>query len=322
MKRPNTSDIQFNTPFIRQRADPFLCRHEDGTYYFTASVPEYDRIILRSADTVMGLQTAKEHVIWYRHESGEQSLHIWAPEIHYLNGCWYIYYAAGERENKWKIRPYVLQCTGPDPVNDKWNELGRVQASKEDLFTFQDFSLDATVFQHEKEYYMVWAEKTGTGKKISQLYLSKMENPWKLSGEHILLSTPDYEWERRGFWVNEGPAVLKHGGRIYLTYSASDTGRNYCMGMLILNESGDVMDPHAWKKCRKPVLVTDETKHIYGPGHNSFVKAEDNVTDYCIYHGREYGEIDGNPLYDPNRHTMIMKVRWNEEGEPEFSFGV
>ena len=82
------------------------------------------------------------------------------------------------------------------------------------------------------------------------------------------------------------------------------------------------MRMYAWKKCRKPVLVTDETKNIYGPGHNSFVKAEDNVTDYCIYHGREYGEIDGNPLYDPNRHTMIMKVRWNEEGDPAFSFEV
>ncbi len=42
------------------------------------------------------------------------------------------------------------------------------------------------------------------------------------------------------------------------TYSASDTGRNYCMGMLTLNQSGDVMDPMHGKKCRRPVLVTDD----------------------------------------------------------------
>jgi GH43 family beta-xylosidase len=30
-------------PFIEQRADPYILRHE-GQYYFIASVPEYDRL--------------------------------------------------------------------------------------------------------------------------------------------------------------------------------------------------------------------------------------------------------------------------------------
>lgn len=321
MKRLKLADAELNIPFIQQRADPYMYRHKDGIYYFTASVPEYDRIILRSADAVKDLQTAKEHVIWKRHDSGEQSGYIWAPEIHYLHGSWFFYYAAGEKEDEWKIRPYVLQCTGQDPIRDTWTELGRLQPADQDPFAFRGFSLDATVFEHKREYYLVWAEKTGPGRQISHLYLAKMESPWKLATEHVLLSTPDYDWERRGFWVNEGPAVLKHNGRIYLTYSASDTGSNYCMGMLSIDEDEDVMDPRAWKKRRKPVLSTDETKNIYGPGHNSFVKGEDEVTDYCIYHAREYGEINGNPLFDPNRHTMLMKVRWDAKGEPVFSFG-
>jgi len=48
----------------------------------------------------------------------------------------------------------------------------------------------------------------------------------------VLLTTPDYPWEREGFWVNEGPAILKHNGKIFLTYSASATGACYAMGML------------------------------------------------------------------------------------------
>ena len=35
---------------------------------------------------------------------------------------------------------------------------------------------------------------------------------------------------------------------------------------------------------------------------------------------RTEAEIVGNPLYNPNRHAMVMKVKWNESGEPEFSY--
>ena len=34
-------------PLIEQRADPHITRHTDGRYYFTGTVPEYDRIVLR-----------------------------------------------------------------------------------------------------------------------------------------------------------------------------------------------------------------------------------------------------------------------------------
>ena len=35
-----------------------------------------------------------------------------------------------------------------------------------------------------------------------------METPYKLKTVQVLLTTPDYDWERVGFWVNEGPAVF------------------------------------------------------------------------------------------------------------------
>lgn len=130
----------------------------------------------------------------------------------------------------WAIRPYVLECKGNDPFLDEWEELGQMQSADGDEFSFQDFSLDATIMEHNNEYYYIWAEKTGTGKKISNLYIAEMERPDKLATPQVLLSTPDYQWERIGFWVNEGPAVIKHDQMIYLAYSASDTGKAYCMG--------------------------------------------------------------------------------------------
>ena len=130
-------ELTFNKPWILQRADPYVYRHTDGTYYFTASVPEYDRIVLRESDSLAGLQTAKEHEIWHKHESGPQSLHIWAPELHYLFGKWYIYYAGGDKDNIWDIRPYVLKCEGQDPMKDCWIELGKMNRAADDEFSFE-----------------------------------------------------------------------------------------------------------------------------------------------------------------------------------------
>ena len=64
----------------------------------------------------------------------------------------------------------------------------------------------------------------------------------------VLLTTPDYDWERKGFWVNEGPAVIHHDGKMFLTYSASETGVDYCVGMLSIDEDADILDPRCGKK--------------------------------------------------------------------------
>ena len=311
-------ELKYNEPWILQRADPFVCK-KDGWYYFTASIPSYDCIALRRSKTLDGLKDAEEVVVWKKHESGIMSKHIWAPELHYLFGKWYIYFAAGEAENIWNIRPYVLECQGDDPINDEWIERGKMQRADDDIFSFEAFSLDATIFENKGKYYYVWAEKVSVGPQISNLYIAELESGYKLKTVQVLLTTPDYDWERHGFWVNEGPAVIKHDGKIFLTYSASDTGINYCMGMLTADENSDVLDPLSWKKERYPVLKTNEELEIYGPGHNSFTVDEDG-NDVMVYHARKEAEIEGDPLYNPNRHAMLMKLRWDEDGRPVFSY--
>lgn len=304
-------------PWILQRADPYVYLHSDGYYYFTASVPAYDQIVLRKSKTLEGLADAKEVTIWKKHESGIMSEHIWAPELHYLQGKWYIYFAAGEKEDVWKIRPYVLMCEDENPITGKWIEKGKLQRADNDEFSFEAFSLDVTVFENKDNLYCIWAEKVGVGKQISNLYIAEMEKPWKLKTVQVLLTTPDYDWERVGFWVNEGPAILKRGGNIYLTYSASETGIHYCIGMLKSTEDADLLDPRSWKKERYPVLATDVSQGIYGPGHNSFTKGP-NGEDIMVYHARTEKEIVGNPLYNPNRHAFFRTVKWDKENRPQF----
>ena len=300
-------------PLIMQRADPYIYYHTDGYYYFTASTPEYDRIEIRRAWSIKALADAQPVVVWRKHASGPMSWHIWYPEIHFINGKWYIYFAAGRSEDPWWIRSYVLENSSPDPFCGQWEEKGQVEGQ------WDSFMLDMTVFENQGRHYAVWAQKRKEKTENSALYIAEMENPYTLKLQQTLLTLPEFDWECRGFKVNEGPAILKRNGKLFLTYSASATDASYCMGLLSCDETADLLNPASWKKSDKPLLVTDEKTGIFGPGHNSFTTSRDGKTDYLIYHARPYADVDLDfALYDPNRHTWVKKINYDKNGFPVF----
>ena len=316
MNKDNYTRTPWNDPFIPQRADPFITR-VDNAWYFTASVPEYDRIILRRADSLEGLRTAPETVVWHAHTEGWMSQHIWAPELHRIDGAWYLYFAASRKDDIWALRPWVLRCADADPVAGRWQECGMLTRAPGDEFSFTDFSLDMTTFSLRGRRYCVWAEKVSVGKKISNLYLAEMADPLTLKTPQMLLSSPTYAWERHGFWVNEGPAALITEDRVFLTYSASDTGPAYCMGMLWADADADLTDISAWHRSNRPVARTNVEKGLFGPGHNSFFRDEQGSV-YTAFHARPYDVVIGDPLYDPNRHCYLKKLTL-KDGFPDLS---
>ncbi|WNH12607.1 family 43 glycosylhydrolase [Thalassobellus suaedae] len=308
----HSQTIKFNNPIAEQRADPWVFKTNDGIYYFIATVPEYDKIVIRKANTINGLKNAEEKVVWYKHETGVMGHHIWAPELHKINGKWYIYFAAGETENAWNIRMWVLSNTSDDPMQGDWKEEGQVKTERE------SFSLDATTFENNGKQYMIWAQNVRGGNHGTALVLSEMKNPTTLTGTEVILTEPEFSWERMKYNVNEGPAVIKRNGKIFLTYSASATNHNYCVGLLWVDEKADVLDAANWHKSPGPVFYTNEELKRYGPGHNSFTTAEDGETTLMIYHARDYKEIKGHELSDPNRATRARVVQWTESGFPDF----
>lgn len=303
----------YENPLVRQRADPHIHRHTDGRYYFTATAPEYDRIVLRRSRTLGGLSTAAESVIWRAHPTGDMAAHIWAPELHRIGGKWYVYFAAAPAEDVWRIRIWVLENSHPDPFKGTWEEKGQVRTA------WETFSLDATTFTHRGARYLCWAQHEPGADNNTGLFLSEMANPWTLTGPQIRLSTPEYDWECVGYKVNEGPYALKRNGRIY---SASATDHHYCVGMLTADAGGNLMDPGNWSKSPIPVFTGNETTKQYGPGHNCFTVAEDGRSDVLVYHARQYKEIVGDPLNDPNRHTRVQRLGWHPDGTPDFGIPV
>ena len=318
---------EYKNPFIEQRADPYIVKSPDGTYYFTASYPAYkdelhgyDRIILRKSDTVQGLASAEEKTIWTARKDGIMSRHIWAPEMHLIGNRWYIFFAAATSEDKWDIKPYVLGLKGKNPYEDPWQELGVMQKAEGDELSFRCFSLDMTYFEHNGRHYLIWAQIEG----CSSLFIAETyeDTPWRLKTKPVLLSKPEYDWEKVVYHVNEGASVLKTDKKIYVFFSASGTGAEYCIGRLEADTDAVLLDASAWTKLPSPVLCTADLENEAGPGHNCFV-TDENGDLLLVYHARPAEHLDGKcgtyweeSLYDPCRHARIKKVEFSENGTP------
>lgn len=308
-------------PLVEKRADPWIIK-EEGTYYYTGSYPEFDRIVLRGAPTLADLSTAPEVTIWTRPAEGEMGGNIWAPELHRIGGKWYFYFTAGHSEKPFRIRMYVLEGVGEDPLNATWGEPKKIETE------WDEFSLDATVFEHRGTLYYVWAQRPVQDPSLpdgviinSALYISKMSDPFTLEGSPVLITSPEYDWENVTYRVNEGAAVLKRNGRIFITFSASATDHNYCMGLLSISEDANLLDASQWTKSSEPVFESTDLTSAYGPGHNSFT-VDENGRDILVYHARDYRSIDGNSLFDHNRHGRIQPFYFNAEGSPLFGLPV
>ncbi|WAX77246.1 glycoside hydrolase family 43 protein [Streptomyces sp. KMM 9044] len=318
--RPKAAAPHANS-LVRNRADPHITRHTDGFYYFTATAtataPECNRIVLRRSRTPAGLGSAAESVVWRAHPTGDMGAHIWAREMHRVAGKWYVYFAAAPAEDVWAIRIWVPENAHPNPFLGTWVEKRQIRTA------WESFSPDTTTFTHQGTRSLSWAQhEPGTDKNNTAIWLSGMSDPWTLTGPQVRLSTPECGWERLGCKANEGPYVIQRNGRVFMRYSAGVTDASYRMGLLTAPDDSDLMDTASWSKSPVPVFTSNDTTRQYGPGRSCFTVAEEVRTDVLVYHARQYKEIDGDPLDDPNRHTRAQPLGWKPDGTPDFGVPV
>lgn len=321
---------KYPNPFIPQRADPCILKGNDGYYYFTASYPMcggsdkngYDRVTLRQAETIEGLAEAEEVTIWHCDDYPNEYRYIWAPEIRLVNDQYYVFYTSSINDSVWSIRPHVLRCTDPDNIMDpaSWEAMGIMQAKSTDKKAFTGFSLDMTVFENQGHWYVIWPQSD----PYSSLFIAEIDKdePWKCISDSVMISIPEYSWERQVENVNEGPSIIKNNGKIYVAFSAAGTGPEYCIGLLSIDENADLLDAASWQKQGYPVLTSSDVPGEYGPGHNSFTVDEDG-NDIFVYHARGQECYDKNcqwasagSLYDPCRDARLKRVHWAADGTP------
>jgi GH43 family beta-xylosidase len=287
---------KFTNP-INDGADPWIVYFK-GQYYLTTT--QGKSIKMWIAPTLGGLKTAPPVTVW-KDSDPSRSAGIWAPECHFLDGHWYMYYTATRSDNDDDHhRTYVLEGQGAEPSGP--------YHYKARLFnpTNDHYALDPTVFRNrDGKLYFLWAARPG-----HILYIARMSNPYTLEGTGTYIPASGFGCDV----VREGPEILQRNGKIFLIYSMCGASTpDYKLGMLIANETDDLLKPGVWKQYPHPVFERVDADGIYGPGHNGFFKSPDGTEDWIIYHAKS----STADIYS-DRTTRAQKFTWNADGTPHF----
>lgn len=308
---PPPASNTFANPILSSGPDPWVIKH-DTSYYYMHTLG--NRIGLWKTSKMSELKNTSPQTIWSAPPNGANSQNVWAPEIHFIDNKWYVYYTAGASADDVNTqRTFVLENSGDDPRTGTWIDKGQIMDASADFF-----AIDGTVFNYDGDNYFLWSGHRGNVNDTQSIYIAKMLNPWTLASARSKISSPQYSWESAGAppAVNEAPQILQNeDGKTFLIYSASGCWTDkYALGMLTLNEGGDPLNPADWTKSPTPVLTTNSSLNAYGPGHCTFFKSKDGEEDWILYHA--------NPAANQGcadfRNPRMQEFSWNDDGTPNF----
>lgn len=290
----NTSARTLTNPLKSSGPDPWVVVH-DGWYYYMNSTGS--NLSIWKTQRIEDLANAKKTVVWTPPPGQAYSKELWAPELHWLNGKWYIYFAADAGRNEGH-RIYVVENASPDPTSGTWTLKGKVADATD------KWAIDATILEPSTatggKMYLVWSGWDGDTNGTQSIYIAQMKDPWTIEGKRTRISTPEFTWEKVGDLdamdgrtiqdlphvdVNEGPEVLEHGGKVFIVYSGSACWTNYYeLGMLTASLGSNLLDTASWKKSTEPVFRQDPSGGAFGTGHNGFFTSPDGKENWIIYH--------------------------------------
>lgn len=281
-------------------ADPWMIFHE-GFYYFCES-RDQTTIYVRKSKSIFDISKDPGTKIWAPPARGMNAKNVWAPELHFLNGKWYIYYAADDGKNE-NHRMWVLESEDSNPTG-KYHCRGMLDT--------EGWAIDGTLLTTDDgALHMIWSGWPGKTDGQQNIYIAPMSNPYTISGKRVLIAQPEHNWERVEMPICEGPQILRRNGKIFLIYSASASWTiDYCLGMLV-NTDNNFLNPQSWKKVAAPVFAKNES--IWGVGHCSFVKSPCQTEDWILYHAKSEQK---NGWKD--RQVHAQRFSWNEDGLPNF----
>jgi GH43 family beta-xylosidase len=301
---------EFANP-IYDGADPYVVRH--GEAYYSCNTGPGGCIEVWKSNSL--IERGERAVVWSPPRSGWNRAEVWAPELHFVRGRWYIYYAASDGQNK-NHRMGVLRSTGED-AQGAYSDLGQMYTG-DDLAGQSDnrWAIDGTVLELNRQLYFIWSGWEDD-RDIQYLYIARMSDPATISSSRVkLCENNTHLWEHVGHdrnqrGLHEGPAILQRNGRVILVYSASGSWQHsYKLGMLTMRENADPMNPASWTKHPKPVF--ESTQDVFGVGHCSFTTSVDGQEDWMLFHSKN-SRADG---WDRKVHAQ--RFDWSSSGLPIF----
>lgn len=331
----------FQSHFINLGGDPWVTYHDGWYYYMYTGNGFYisrSRDLSRVNSNPVAVFTISQLV---DNENLSIVKELWAPELHFVDGRWYIYFTAydGEAEDStaWNgctgtpsnHRMYVLESENEDAFST-YTFKGQIKELEADYieddgwknaeYNIKDghWAIDQSIFKWNGKLYAVWSGWSGYKSVDQRIYIAEMSNPYTISSARVELSRPEYAYETYSVIpaVNEAPQALisPDGNTLNIAFSVNRfDDATYSLGLLTLTENGDPLNAEDWTKTDKPVFETNLDSSTYSVGHCSFVPSPDGSDYYAVYHARRGADTDTNP-----REIRTQQFYWNTDGTPCF----
>ena len=239
---------------------------------------------------------------------------IWAPEIFFFQGHWYVYFTA-TMDAKTEIEKDTGRRTyGMKSVTD--DAFGEWETAVEIKLPCDYRSIDATFLDYNGRQYIIWSGWPNAANLNwkQNLYITELVtgNPLQAKSldpsERHLISEPYYDWETSSILQNEGPtAIISPDGQPIIFYAGNFSGDDsYAIGFLSLI-GDDLTNRDAWLKNPTPLMATDMSySEIIAPGHCSIVKSPDQTEWWIMYHSAKHSGAGWD------RMARLQKMEWRD----------
>lgn len=302
---------------IGEGADPWVIRDPNADRYLWCLSDGNRAISIHVSNSVTSI--GRKHTVWQAPDHGPVSREVWAPELHYLDDNWYIYFAASDGRNENHLT-YVLKSSTQDPLGEYELHGPLATGEGKDGKSPNVWAIDMTVLEHQGKRYAIWSGWDRPGSDQQYLYIASMESPIQLAGPRVrICDHDDYLWERvqpdesqRG--LHEAPQVFQTEQQTVVVYSCGASWLpTYKLGLLEL-VGDDPLSPASWRK--RPAPVFSSTSTTFGVGHSCFVKSRHGKEWWHVFHAKR----DREPGW--RRAVFVQPMQVDEQGFPSFGHPV
>lgn len=302
-KNPLTRDFPVPDPCI-------VYSNEHKCYFATYTVGREGKgyIVMHKSEKLGDLFRCDDSKVVYSENENDKTYGpFWAPEMHFIDGKWYIYTSTKNAKDIWQKHILCLKAKSDNPF-DGFELAGHINP--------QLYAIDPTIYQDHKnnKLYISYSIAEKCGKQC--VAIQELKSPTETTGEYGVVSMPEYDWEMvapyEGNWtINEGSYFIEKDDRLFIIYSANGCWcDDYCLGILEF-VGNNMLSADSWKKSKRPFMIKGNGN--YGPGHATFFYSPDKTELWVCHHCLAASNPTNSPM---DRYCHVQKVEFDEMGFP------
>ncbi len=255
-------------------ADPYILL--DGDTYYAYGTHDGDGI---RCYTSTDLRTWKDEGQALNKANTTEDKWFWAPEVYHIKGKYIMYFSANE---------HLFAATSDSPKGP-FKQVGSYQM--ESLIN-DEKCIDSHIFIDEDSTAYIFFVRFNDGNCIWQARLSD-DFITPVAGTLRKCFAVSQDWENKMGRVCEGPNVVKHNHRYYLTYSGNDyQSQDYAVGYATTVS----LESNAWAKyTANPILRRRDD--LVGTGHHSLFYDKDGLLRIVFHAHNSTAKVHPRLMY-------------------------